>query len=517
MVRPGLLALLLATLPGAAEAQVAEAHPPIEAIEIRRVNVFSEDEAGEAFLPYGLANAIHAVTRERVIRRQLLFDVGDPLDPARLEETERLLRAFRLFRKVSVERQGEKVVVETRDAWTLIPRVAFGRKGGLNTFELGVEEANLLGTARRVQARYEKEVERSLWSLLYVDPQALGAHGSVRVLAQDLSDGEALQVEAASPFYALDVARAGAATYRFHNFDAIRYAGGEEVSRWKERSYAVRAQGGALLWNGEQSALRGIASLEWDDTRLEAGSFGPAPPAEPLRRFLFLGVGLESEGRRWLKLRNVDQIDRDEDFNLAPTFAIEAAAAPRVSGARAAGRFRGGGSAGVDWPWGFALGSLSGETRLDGGPRASRLGAEVRAYAVRQGITLAARVAYTRLGRPDPEQFLELDGLNGMRGYRAHAISGTERFVANLEARLFAFSDVLHLFSLGAACFYDEGFSSGAPDRYQRVTDAGVGLRLGLTRASQHALLRIDLARSLRPDPQGRTGWLLSFATGQAF
>ena len=47
--------------------------------------------------------------------------------------------------------------------------------------------------------------------------------------------------------------------------------------------------------------------------------------------------------------------------------------------------------------------------------------------------------------------------------------------------------------------------------------DAGVGLRVGLPRASRHALVRFDVAYALRPDLKGRRGWLVSFSSSQAF
>jgi len=112
--------------------------PRISAIEIRRLDVFSEAEAAEAFVPYGAANALHRVTSRRFIERELLFEVGGRLDPEALAQTERNLRATRLFRSVSVRAEGTKVIVETEDAWTVTPRAGFSRKGGFTTYQLGL-------------------------------------------------------------------------------------------------------------------------------------------------------------------------------------------------------------------------------------------------------------------------------------------------------------------------------------------------------------------------------------------
>ena len=47
-------------------------------INIRRLNVFSEEQA--ASWPYKLANQFHVVTKEALIRSQLLFKPGDVID-----------------------------------------------------------------------------------------------------------------------------------------------------------------------------------------------------------------------------------------------------------------------------------------------------------------------------------------------------------------------------------------------------------------------------------------------------
>ncbi len=46
---------------------------------------------------YSLANKLHVRTREKFILDELLFEVGECLDPLLLEETERLLRAYRFI------------------------------------------------------------------------------------------------------------------------------------------------------------------------------------------------------------------------------------------------------------------------------------------------------------------------------------------------------------------------------------------------------------------------------------
>ena len=495
----------------------AQERPPIESIEIRTFNVFTPEEAAKAFFPYRLANSIHIESRKSFIARELTFHVGDALDPEKLAETERNLRALSLFRAVAVRSKGPNVSVETFDAWTLLLRGNFSSRGGATAYSLGVEESNFLGTGKGLSVQYEDDVDRTSASISYSDPSFFAPYTFLNFTAADFSDGKNFAVGLARPFYALDVDRMGAANYRQTLFDTRLYAGGVEVARWRERNRAASAAGGLLLSLGGDSAYRLLGSVEWSDVAFLGADHGPPPPTEA-RRFLFLMAGLQREGRRWIERRQVDKMDRDEDFNLAPSARLEIGASPSVFGAETAGRVRGRGSLGTLMPWGIALATASFDTRLQAeGLEAGRLTVDMRGYLLRRNVTLAGRVGVVAGWRLDPEQQIELDGENGVRGYRLHAVSGTGHVVANLESRFFLVSDLLQLLSIGVAAFADAGVSWGAPDYTQRLADVGLGLRFGLTRASKTSVIRVDLARALYTDPLGRTGWLLSFSSGQAF
>src|SRR5450756_15584 len=80
---------------------LAEGPVRIGTIRIESVDVFSPDEAAKGWI-YRAANTIHMQTRESFLRKQLLFREGDVLDIARLEETERNLRALPFIKIASV-------------------------------------------------------------------------------------------------------------------------------------------------------------------------------------------------------------------------------------------------------------------------------------------------------------------------------------------------------------------------------------------------------------------------------
>ncbi len=519
---PRLVLVLLASLPlvpvGEAPAQPQEASsfPAITAIEVRREDVFSPSEEALGFFPYGLANVLHAVTKEKFIRRELLLSVGDPLDPDVLAEAERRLRATRLFRRVRVRSEGTTVVVETGDNWTLLPRFSYSNKGGVITYQVGLEEQNLLGTGRGLAFKYDSGTERISRSLAYDHPQLFGSRIQLHVAASDLSDGQAAEASLARPFDSLTSPRAFWVYWRQENVNATLWTGGEESAVWKRRERGFSALVGRLSRATRELADRWGGLVQWEDVSLQPGGHGPPPPPDD-RKFLWIGGGIEREARGWIERQDVEQIGRDEDFNLAPGGRIDLSVSAPVFGARTAGRVRVNGSTGRLLPAGFTIATLAAQTRIQGGPQNALVEASIRGWWMAKGWTLASRIGVRNGWRIDPEKQLVLDGENGVRGYRLHAVAGTGNTTANVELRRVLVPDVLKLASLGMALFGDAGYSWGPPDGGWRLADAGVGFRVGLPRAGKNVLLRIDVARAFHPDPLGRSGWLLSFSSGQAF
>lgn len=507
----GLLAVL------SAFPATAEDRPPISTVEIRQTDVFSDDEAAKFFL-YRWANALHVRTRPSFVEIQLLFKPGDALRPELLAETERNLRAFGLFRKSSVKAEGTRVVVETADAWTLLLRGSLSNKGGVTEYSIGAEEYNLLGLGMQFGFGYEQQADRISRSVFFADPNLLAPHAAFRIDASDLSDGQRFSVAYGRPFYALEVPWALQGFMNRADFETKLYAGGEEAAVWRERQRLARIWGGVRRGGDVHGANRIIGSIEWSEVRLQDKE-GPPPPDSPAsnRRFLFFSAGYERAGSEWITRRQVDRIERDEDFNLATSLRVEVGISPGFDTRGVAGRAQASVQTGASYPGGFALFTATGSTRLESALENAIVGAEARGYVLKGPWTFVGRIATLVGWRLDPEYQIALDGVTGVRGYRLHAVTGDRRLVANAEARVFVIPEIWSLLSFGLAAFGDVGYSWGAPDGFWHLADVGVGLRIGLTRASRNNLIRVDVARVVRPDPLGRTGWLVSFASGQAF
>src|SRR5688572_20494637 len=138
--------------------------PTIRGIVINRGEVFDSSEARQ-FWGFGLVNALHAQTRPYVIRRELLFAVGEPFDTARVNESARNLRALSIFRDVQIDTlasdSGITVRVRTTDGWTTNLGFGIRTSGSQTVLSAFVQEINLLGTRTIATLGYETDPDRN--------------------------------------------------------------------------------------------------------------------------------------------------------------------------------------------------------------------------------------------------------------------------------------------------------------------------------------------------------------------
>jgi hypothetical protein len=135
-----------------------------------------------------VGNAVHWRTREETVRHDLLFAVGDPCDPRRLAETERLLRARPYIRSASVVPvatvdSGVAVVVETRDEFSLEVRLRIKGGGELPARRAVVTEDNVAGRGIHAQWSYNNYGRRSAYYGDVLDHHFLGGRLEAEVTA----------------------------------------------------------------------------------------------------------------------------------------------------------------------------------------------------------------------------------------------------------------------------------------------------------------------------------------------
>jgi hypothetical protein len=530
LLRAGALLLVIfvwADLSAAAGAQTG--------LRIRRIRIESENvfQDAETLFLGRIADAIHGTTRADVIRRELLFSEGDLLDPAKLVETERNLRLLGLFRTVAIS--GEPVagspdeidiVVHTRDAWTTELSGNLGRAGGRAHYGVSIEEKNLFGQGKKISLAVAQRPDRSTREILYSDPQFLGQRLGLDLLYDSNSDGDRRHFSLTSGFRSLDSPRGGTLLFDQGRSKTRLYANGGEVARFEmdTRSYEVSA-GRRLSLDGDRPVTRLFVGYRRQEARfggVERSPDGFVLPDE--RRFGYVFARVEIARPEFAVEHNVGFFLRDEDFDVGRQLSLEVGYSPSILNAQTAVGAGATWSQGLRIPRGFLIASLGASTRARDGSLENTLveGELLAVWRPSDGSpqTVVGRALVTYGHELDREVQVEADGANGLRAYRLHAFAGDRRVVLNLEDRVRLTPELLHLFVLGVAAFVDAGYAwpTGEAVRLADLrVDAGLGLRVGLPRASRHALFRIDLAYALRPDLRGRRGWLVSFSSSQAF
>ena len=135
----------------------------IRHIEITTYDPLGFDEQDSTRLPNHwevLGNRFHNKTKEKIVRRLLLFKVYTPLDSIKMKETARVLRSQYHIRRVYIQPKtthstdSVDVKVNVLDSWSLYADAM----GSFNEGTMRVFERNFLGLGHQLSGRYSQEI-----------------------------------------------------------------------------------------------------------------------------------------------------------------------------------------------------------------------------------------------------------------------------------------------------------------------------------------------------------------------
>ena len=500
-VRAHSLLVVLVLVPAAATAQ--STLPVIGEIEVVGHEVF---EAGGT-APYRFANRLHVRTRERIVRNDLLFESGDPVDYELIEQTERNLRGLPFLRDArlettEVDSDGDgatdrlDVRVTTWDRWTLSPRVDFQQVEDRTLWELGVSEKNLLGFGKAVTLSHRQNLDRTIDRLTYDDQQLFHTNITLTGTLSQLSDGYDRLLIVDRPFLSLrDPWTYTIGAGGFRRTDPI-VEHGVEVDRLRHRGRWGDLVLGRAIVRRDAHAIRLVGAYRFrsDHVGTDRREFGIAE------------VGLQAVSHRFVRLTHVNQFERTEDFNLGTESHVTLGLASEALGGAAPATF-------------VAAGHQQGVVLrdehfviLNAAVGGRREGASWRNLAASAGVryllkpsprtAIIGRVDYVHGHRFDPEVQLRLGIESGLRGYPVRQFTGNRSLLLSIEERWFVADDVWQLFSLGVAGFFDSGFvwPEGQPVHFGDLRSAiGVSLLVGSHRLAARGGVRFDLGYALNP------------------
>jgi len=493
----------------------------VTAIEIERHDVFT-GEVARTF--YGkAANALHIVTRDAAIRRELLIKPGEPYDSALAAESARNLRRLGIFRSVRMDTvqtdSGLVLRYITDDGWSTKADFRFGSTGDEVTWTVGAYEDNLLGTAAQLAFEHRDTPDRTSNTFLFQRSRLFANKIFFRAEYIDRSDGWRALGMTGVPW--LSIQSKG-------RVFLTAFARDERVLRFLEGD------------PDPSDSLRRVQTIA-------RGDFGWAPIADPRR---YLRLGLTAQARRddfsawpgplattktvtgefqfWLEtsrarfqvLQGFRTFTQQEDIDLSSTLRVGVAAAPSLFGYDETGV---GPVLGLHG--GVALGSsafLTGDARLAAIYRSSGLDSGTALLGTTAGWSDGRRhtlVAHGEVGWKEnmaPGEEFDLGLGVGPRAFGNHAFTGDRELFFTGEYRFTANPDLWGLVGLGVAAFVDHGGAWYAGSATRTGTDAGFGLRIGPSRATSLSVLRVDLAHRFSTDRQ-QAGWVLVIGKGFPF
>jgi hypothetical protein len=505
---------------GSADSGLASASGNVvRGIELDRRDIFDPTE--RSWLAR-VANALHVQTRAGTIRRELLFRPGEPYDSARIAESERNLRALRVFRRVKIDSvrtdSGLVLRVLTKDGWSTQADWRFRSAGGEVAFTIGLVENNLLGTASTAAVRYRKTPDRTSVLLGFRRPRLFVGRVALGLQYEDRSDGRLGAVLVEQPFFSLTSRTGFLVGAEDHDERVLRFFEGVSKARdtLTRRFTLVRASAARSIQASSTGFLRlGLEGQVRREDFVPEGSAGPFPHTVTGA----FGPYIVWNRANFLVTRGVAGFAREEDVDLGATLRFGLLAAPKAFGydrdgvapqlsARLGGLVPGG--------FGYleaVANGLYSSAGLDSGS------VQLAATAVLQPARGQVGILHVEGGwieNPLPGAEFDLGLGYGPRAFRNHAFTGDRTIFGTAEYRLTVADDFLGLIGLGLAGFVDHGgaWYAGSPRRVG--WDAGIGIRLGASRSTETEALRFDLARRFANDAQG-AGWVVTVGKGFVF
>jgi hypothetical protein len=496
------------------DAALEEAGATIGEIVIDAKDIFDPGAQGENLTIFRWANAIHPNTKRRTIRNLLLFEKGSPYSRRLLDESARVLRQQSYLydadvRPIHYENNTVDVLVVTHDVWTLKFGIGIGRSGGTNSTSFGLEDSNFAGFGKEVLFRHERSVDRTVYRYRYRDPAMGRTHLQLEAEYQHNSDGNVEAFAFGLPFYCFDCRWAVESSVRKGLKIQSLWDHGEVFAEFTQAG-----QGGDLSYGWSRGfrqgkALRYRVGYSYDEEIFSPVAGRPPTPFVPADRTLgFPWFELESVDDGYISTHDMDQIHRTEDVNLghvararfgwmAPAFGSDRTGLFTDNAAHVG--FRRGADQVISLD-----GALSGRFTTKGAEDV--LGSGTFRYFKRfRAWTAFSLLVQAQMARNlDGEQQILLGGDTGLRGYPLRFESGDRSFLVTLEQRFYGDREILHLFRLGGAVFFDMGAAwfhdTPEPMETRLLRDVGLGLRIGSTRSAEGSMLHMDVAFPLDGD-----------------
>ena len=493
----------------------------IGSIQVTRLEVFDEQNPKENNRIFKFANHIHILTREDLIKRQLLFSEGDDYDERLMRESARLLRAkhYLYDADIRIVRNCNGVVdleVITRDVWSLTAYASIDRSGGVTDYNFGIGDSNLLGRGAILSLRMKKDEDGDSTELVYSNKNLGGSRVALQLGYIDLENGSETSFQLGLPFFALDAKRAW--SINLHESDDIenQYLRGREISAVRHESSLYQASYGFSQGVQAGKVRRWLLGVRQQESSFsDAAGKLPAPMPFPQSKKLTLPfVEYAVIEDKFEKRVNLNQIYRTEDLHTGYRLSMQLGFAAESFGADADRAVLFGNYSdtliaddktlmthGLSWQGQYNHDSSKTEDLL-----VSYGVSYLRSRT--QKVSLLARLEASWADNLNTNRQIVLGGNTGARAFDNYYQVGNRKLLLTLERRHFTDYHFLNLIRMGWVAFIDLGraWRPGQDDMLddKYLADIGLGLRLTSSKSDSGRFMHIDLAFPLtnRNEPE---------------
>ena len=455
-------------------------------------------------------------TQTEVIRREVLFQPGEPLTSDLVEETLRNLRALLFLGEVRLDviRDGDyadvQIQVEDLYARAVTPLLS-GKPGELSYGAVGLDY-NFLGRGQIVELTAEHDaITGNRFRAFLREPRVSGSRVRVDVDAEVASEGHRVVLSVSRPFFRLSERRSLRVS-GFSQESISRLYSGQALTE----KYADRIRGGSASLShsfGDDVKVRPGVFLSVSDRNFTPETGFAYSPAD--RRRVLPSVGLTLWKPKYETTRFLRHLGRTEDLQTGSWATARVGVSAEGIGSDRDYRF-----VTIDLnprfkptEQSYLLMQFTTRSRFSDGRVWNVFGsAEATVLAKILDVhAFAARIRWDGLGRTeDFSQFL-LGSARGLRGYALRRFDGSRRLFFNLEGRPTLVRR--RSFTLAGVVFVDGG-SAWTPGRGDRslAMAAGFGGRVGMNRVYNSPVLRADLGYGFKDK-----SWVLYMGLGQYF
>ncbi len=502
----------------------------IDSIVIDNRNIFDTNDPHYKHLIFRYANKFHAITRQKVVKRELLFKTGDVYPDDLVEETARNLRnrlsLYDAWIETDTLPSGKLIVrVVTIDEWSLSVGPNFSREGNKNQFELTITERNLLGRNQYISTGYFlKESEKDYENVHFIDNKLWGKSFALDLYHTSNPKNKTNWLILSKPFYHLNQRFSYYLSFNYADKDNEIYRDtlkiGSTASLGDEFDLGVSFRTGSY-----KNKIEYFTRFAYKYINSNGVNYFSEDPMDSMTvnsnipndtAYHLIDIGIKTSFLNFTKQKHIDGMGYIEDFNLGQVLSLSIGRAFKpyyndylydiITLNLWHGFSPGNNIIYVAYNrkhWFFNSSQLR---------KLSNMSLLFYNHSL-DFVTLALHSSYYSDWRADQSESLRLGGVNGIRGYNEYFKTGDRQMVINSEMRFFTGLEILAV-KIGSTIFVDAGRSWKADETINFrdfYFSAGVGLRFSIGHASRHKVMRVDFSFS------EQNHWQISIGTEQYF